>query len=207
MNRRIITLMVAGLGLCLTLTAWLAWSNWQLQQQLNSLNIAQRDAQYQSEPGWLRRLQPQDTPLTSPVAPATPMTGWDPFAEMQRMQQQIDRWMQGSPLGFSPTQRGSLIATTAQPDIRIEEDSEVYRVRVTVPEGSELELNTEVDDRRLTVSGAISANVDEAGNGSGRRFFSSSQFSRQFTLNSPVDSLGMRKEANDNEIIITLPKV
>jgi len=141
--------------------------------------------------------------VESPVPPSSPVTGWDPFAEMDRMQQQIDRWMQGAPFGFSQMPRNNFLGTAAaQPDIRIEEDSDVYRVRVTVPEGSELELNTEVDEKRLTVSGAVSTNLDE----SNRRFFSSSQFSRQFTLDSPVDSLGMRKEARDNEIIITLPK-
>lgn len=203
MNRRIIALMTAGLGLCLTLTAWLAWSNWQLQQQIESLGIAKHAPQPEPAPDWLDRLAPSNTPVTSPLAPSSPATGWDPFAEMDRMQQQIDRWMQGAPFGFSQMPRGNFLgAAAAQPDIRIEEDSDVYRVRVAVPEGSELELSTEVDEKRLTVSGAVSTNLDE----SNRRFFSSSQFSRQFTLNSPVDSLGMRKEARDNEIIITLPK-
>ncbi|MDH7942364.1 Hsp20/alpha crystallin family protein [Pseudohongiella sp. SYSU M77423] len=208
MNSRIISLMAAGLGLCLMLTAWLAWSNWQLQQQLDNMSSVQRDTSSSSEPGWLRRLETQDIPQNPPLTQSAPMTGWDPFAEMNRMQQQIDRWMQGATLGFGQAQRGSLFsATTAQPDIRIEEDTEAYRVRITVPEGSELELNTEVDDQRLTVSGAISSKVNETANGSTQRFFSSSQFSRQFTLNRPVDSLGMSKEATDNEVIITLPKV
>ena len=48
MNRRIIALMTAGLGLCLTLTAWLAWSNWQLKQQIENLGIAQHEPQPES---------------------------------------------------------------------------------------------------------------------------------------------------------------
>ena len=205
MNSRIITLMAAGLGLCLTLTAWLAWSNWQLQQQIISISNTQQDETSQHVPEWLRRLETQSAPLSSTRTPAPPSIAWDPFAEMDRMQQQIDRWMQGAAPGLNLTPRSSLFsAATAQPDIRIEEDSDAYRVRISVPEGSELALDTEINERRLTVSGEVSAHKDETGSGSMQRFFSSSQFSRQFTLN---DSLGIRKETVGNEVIITLPKV
>lgn len=201
MNKRIIILMAAGLGLCLTLTAWLAWSNWQLQQQLNALTENSSDLALQTEPDWLQRLPPRATPAPPPSS------GWDPFAELDRMQQQMDQWLQGSPFGLAAGPGRNLFGlNNAQPDIRIEEEADAFLVHITVPEGSEMELNTEVDGQRLIVSGSIRAALDNSGNGFSRSFQSSSQFSRQFTLSSPVDSLRMTKETDQNQVIITLPK-
>lgn len=201
MNKHLIILMIAGLGLCLTLTAWLAWSNWQLQQQLDTLTENSSGLALQSEPDWMQRLPPQ----AMPVPPTSPR--WDPFAELDRMQQQMDQWLQGSPFGLGAGPGSNLFSlASAQPDIRIEEDADAFQVYITVPEGSEIELNTEVDGQRLTVSGTIRAALDNSGNGFSTRFQSSSQFSRQFTLSSPVDSLAMTKETDQDQVIITLPK-
>jgi HSP20 family molecular chaperone IbpA len=201
MNKHLIVLMIAGLGLCLTLTAWLAWSNWQLQQQLDTLTENSSGLALQAEPDWLQRLPPQATP----VPPTSP--GWDPFAELDRMQQQMNQWLQGSPFGLGAGPGSNLFSLgSAQPDIRIEEDADAFQVYIEVPEGSDIELNTEVDGQRLTVSGTIRAALNNLDNGFNTRFQSSSQFSRQFTLSSPVDSLAMTKETDQDQVIITLPK-
>lgn len=201
MNKRITTLMTVGLGLCLTLTAWLAWSNWQLQQRLNTLSDHRSPMAQQSEPDWLQRLAPQTTP-----APTSPST-WDPFAELDRMQQQMEQWMQGSIFSGSPSMQSNLFdMKLSQPDIRLEEDSDAYRITIAVPENSEIELNTQVDERTLTINGTITQSMDNLSAGISRNFRSSSRFSRQFTLNDDADSLGVTTESIDQTMVVTIPK-
>jgi HSP20 family molecular chaperone IbpA len=203
MNRTIFLSMAAGLAICLLLTAWLALSNWQLQQQLSALSSNSQDNATQTEADWLQRLGQQQVSIAQPAIPS-----WDPFDELDRMQQQMDRWIQGNLPGATPRARTSFFGiSAAQPDIRIEEDSSAIRVRISVPEGSEIELNTAIEEQHLRISGVVTTTTDSSADGFSRSFQSSSQFSRQFPLPSAVDTLGMIKETEDNLIIITLPKV
>jgi HSP20 family molecular chaperone IbpA len=201
MNKTILYSLAAGLGLCLTLIAWLAWSNWQLQQQIATLS----DNNVEPEPDWLQRLAPATPQNQAPANLWDP--GWDPFAELDRMQQQMDHMMQSSLFNMGAGMRGSQFNfQSAQPDFRVEEDDDAYYVHITVPEGSELELSSQLDGQTLTVSGTVTSSQNNSANGMTRNFRRSSQFTRQIPLGKPVDSLAMSTESDGQRVLITLPK-
>lgn len=205
MSKSAITAVLVLLVLCTAGLGALGYSNWQLQQEIASLKTA--PALADTTPAVSG---PAATPAPASPAPATgnpapqpadPFAGffaddWDPFGEMQRMQAQMQQMMQqGGVQTFT--------LSSGQPDIALEESPEAYVVNITIPDGSNIELNTEVEDHQLTVIGKVS-NEMAAG---GANIVSSSQFTRSFPLSSAVDSLGMTTKTENNTIVITLPKM
>jgi len=205
MSKSAVTAVLVLLVLCVAGLGALGYSNWQLQQEIASLRTTSATAaSTPAAPG------PAATPAPTAPAPATggstpspadPFASffaddWDPFAEMQRMQAQMQQMMQqGGVQTFS--------LSSGQPDIALEESQEAYVVHITIPEGSNIELNTEVGEHQLTVIGKVSSEMAAGG----ANIVSSSQFTRAFPLSSAVDSLGMTTKTENNTIVITLPKV
>lgn len=131
--------------------------------------------------------------------------GSDPFAQMDKQMQQMRQQMNS--LFSGATLPGNAVTFSLQsPDIELEETADDFRVVINVPENSEIELNTDVEDQEVTVSGKVSAQMDRSGNGFNGQFISSSQFSRRFDLPGEVDELGVRTENSDNGLVVVIPK-
>lgn len=133
---------------------------------------------------------------------------WDPNGQFAQMRKHMDELMQqmmpGDPL-FS--QHGFGLSPSS-PEVSLDEDSDGYTVVVKVPEGEDVELNTSLDDNRLTISGEVQSAAeddDAAGNIVGRAR-SISQFSQTITLAEPVDESGLQVDRKGEEIVITIPK-
>lgn len=201
MNKTQLATLVIVPTLCLAGMGALGYSNWQLRQEVAALKSGSLD-----KPSPASVLgSPNRSPNTPPNNP-TPQSNdpfdnffngnWDPFADIQKMQQQMQQMMQ---------QGGAQTFTfnAAQPDIDLQESKDAYVVNIKIPKGSDIELNTEVDDNQLVVSGKVSSKANKGG----ANIVSSSQFTRSFPLAKPVDSLGMTSETKDDTMIITLPKV
>ncbi len=190
---------------------------WQTRQQVAALNpaIEQTNADEELsdiEKRLLARLEEQDS-----RRPQSPLDPWgnnaissgafatDPFAEFERMRQRMNQSMNAFMGGFSNA-GPSMTFSMSSPDIELEETKEDYRLLIRVPEEHEIALQTEVDDREITVSGKISAQADRSGSGFAGQFISSSQFTRRFDLPGEVDDIKMYTEQTEDGMVIVLPK-
>ncbi|MDX1696056.1 MAG: Hsp20/alpha crystallin family protein [Ketobacteraceae bacterium] len=131
---------------------------------------------------------------------------WDPtgeFAEMKkRMDEMMNRMMPGGSI-FS--NRGFGLSSTS-PTVKMTDTGDAYEVTVSTPQGQEVELNTQLSDGILTVSGKM-RRVEEnsAGNGTGR-VVATSQFSQTITLPEPVEQSAMTIDRQGGKVTVKIPK-
>ena len=218
----------------------------QLQDQLAALSLQQQGLSTEPSPagqistpgsnGAAGSTSPLNTPgvQASPVLPqsggsqpgepADPfgMIGgaWDPFAEFDRMQQEMHQQMQqfmsgngfsGSFFDFDSFGQGGLgfsssFGLQSQPHIEYEETADAYVVTVEIPEGSEVEVTTELNGQELTISGKVT--VEENSQVPGNAFSSrqTQQFAQTFTLPGDVDPLGITSETEDSRVVVNIPR-
>lgn len=139
----------------------------------------------------------------------------DPFSGFDQMRQRMEDHMrqlmngQGGPLfdfdglgGYN----GGALPDSAQPQVSMDEGDDAYTVTITLPEGSNVQLDTEVKNGQLNIEGKLT--VEQQDQQQGRSFSSvqTQQFARSLPLPDDVDPLGMHSETRDNQVIVTLPK-
>lgn len=211
------TLLIIGAGV-LSILALLSLSlyAWQLNRQVASLTP-------QASGPAVQALQESSQQSGNPLAAGPSALAADPFLQMEAMRQQMDAMMNsvfGGPLppvtgltGLSSMPGNSLFGADPfaglgmhQPQITLRETDSSLEVVIAVPEGQAFELGTEVEEDRLTVSGTISWQSSQSGNGFAGSRGGSSQFSRTIMLPDTVVPTGMVTEHHDTEIVIRLPK-
>jgi HSP20 family molecular chaperone IbpA len=146
--------------------------------------------------------------------------GGDPFAEFDRIQQQMHERMQQLMSGsgfadpfldfdaFGPGGFGfsSSFGLQNQPQFSYEETGDAYVVTVDIPEDSNIELNTEVNGRELTIEGKVTVEENSSNTGSAFTSRQTQQFAQTFSLPDDVDPLGITNETRDSKVIITIPR-
>lgn len=150
-----------------------------------------------SEPWWLG--SPYDS------------TTWDPFREMQRMQEQMDRVF-GEAMGrFQRSDRFASLLQGAEPftpDIDVSESEEEYRITVNLPGMDESAIQVEMEGQVLRISGEIEEQI-ETKNDEGvvlHRERKTGRFRRAMRLPEPVDSKSLSTEFDQGVLRITVPK-
>lgn len=235
------TLAVAIAGLI----GWQSWNTHQLQQQVAQLQqqvAAQSGSAAPNTPGTpqaLANINPQlappspqsgTTPLSPPnAAPLNPpgsgdpfWGGQDPFADMQRMQEEMHQRMQqlmsgmgmggfGSSLfDMDPFQDapgfGSSMGFGADPEFGFSENADNYQLSIAIPDNSKVEVSTEVKGRDLTIEGKVTVEEQNQAGGGGFRSMQTRQFARTLTLPADVDPLGITNQTANGQVVITLPK-
>jgi len=190
---------------------------WQTRQQVAALDPAYEQVEQDKELSdieqrLLARLDEQEARRQqSMVGPGnSSLFGGDPFAEFERMRQRMNQtmnaFMGGSSFAGSAFAGPSMSFGFSSPDIELEETRDDFRLLIRVPEEHEIALQTDIEDREVTVSGKISSKADRGGNGYTGQFVSSSQFTRRFDLPGEVDDLKMYTEQNEEGMVIVLPK-
>jgi HSP20 family molecular chaperone IbpA len=162
----------------------------------------------------VNQMQANTTTDQQPAMSTAPLAqNWDPNGQFARMEKRMDdimrQMMPNDPLlsqnGFSQLGFG---LSPASPEVTMDEDSDEYKVVVKVPEGENLQLNTDLADNTLTISGKVESSAQED-DPSGKllgKAESMSQFSQTITLNHPVDEAGMKIDRDGDDIVITIPK-
>lgn len=206
------TLLISGLATVLVITlAAFGWSHWRLSAELQSL----RGDEPSANPALLDRLEDladQQARANAPTSLFDPafdpfgasLFGSDPFARLQQMQSQMDQLFNNMNSSFGI---GGFPAAFDQPQIAVEELDKEFRVVISLAEGSEVELSTELEDSTLSISAEIRTSLQDTRGGLQTSSTSVSQFSRAIDLGEPVDAKGMRTERSKGEIVITVPKV
>lgn len=216
------------IGALLCLSIVLSIFTWNLASEVRSLQSAtqqpavsnmdssatqvQSAPSVQSQPGIQQRNNGQASTdpfagLNDPFSNNWPgfMNPGNSFAEMrQRMDELMNSMTQGFPF-FNQEDFGFGLISSG-PAISMTEDSEAYRVVIAIPEGQEVEVNTDLNDNLLVISGSVKSERDESVSGFNSRSMQESRFSQSLYISDAVDEADMQVERNDSEIIITVPK-
>ena len=135
---------------------------------------------------------------------------WDPFAEMQRMQDHMNRVFSDAigHFGQSPKYRGLVREPGFTPDIDVHEEKDSYVIRIDLPGVDKSSINVNVEGKMVTVSGtrsSVSEQKDKSGSvvRSERR---TGSFSRTVMLPGPVDASKMQAKNEKGVFTLVFPK-
>jgi len=94
------------------------------------------------------------------------------------------------------------------PAVNVKENKKSFKVDISVPGFDKDDINVEVNKNILTISGKKEINKEEKGEDDRilRQEFSSSSFSRSFTLPEDIDTEAIDAKQKDGVLKITLPK-
>jgi HSP20 family molecular chaperone IbpA len=132
---------------------------------------------------------------------------WDSFEHFTDMQKQMDEMMNRMlPGGSIFSQRGFGLANNS-PKVTMQETEEAFEVLVTIPEGQDVELKTDLSEGVLKISGKVKNKLEDHASGLLKKTQSISQFSQSLTLLTPVDEAALTVDRNGREIVIRVPKI
>jgi HSP20 family protein len=136
------------------------------------------------------------------------MAEWDPFAEMERIRQQMERLFESSMHRFRRSSRthGDW-ATAFLPEMDLSDDGNEYVLRFDLPGIDKSKVSVKLEDRVLTVQGGTSeAREEKQGGQIIRMERRSGSFARSVTLPGPVRSEGMKAEYENGVLTVRVPK-
>lgn len=122
------------------------------------------------------------------------LTRWDPFEEMERLT--------GRFLGGQEPRQQAMLA----PAVDVFEDDDRIELRAELPGLSAEEVQIELHDGVLTLSGERRLDREEEREGYRRIERSFGRFTRSFTLPRHVDQDNVRAEMRNGVLCLTLPK-
>ena len=137
------------------------------------------------------------------------MDNWNPFSEVQRMQQQMNRLFDESFGRFrlTPEFADKSLELSFSPRLDLKEKRDRYVVSMDIPGAEKSNISVSVDDRQLKIIGQIDETVEEKeGNDILRKERRSGQFQRSIMLPGPVDAEDMTAEYNGGVLTVTIPK-
>jgi len=132
---------------------------------------------------------------------------WDPYAEMQHMQNEMEQMFDESFSRFHmKTPLGTLSRT---PDVDLQEKPDSYIVTVNAPGADESSINVKLEDQILHISIKTEQAKDETDNKNGKyeyreRFVG--QFQRALSLPGPANAAKMQTAYRNGVLTITIPK-
>jgi HSP20 family molecular chaperone IbpA len=134
---------------------------------------------------------------------------WDPFRDMERMQEQIDRAIHDATEKFSFGQGATAFPPVAgyssSFDLRDRKDH--YELRAYLPDVNPANVNVKIDnDRMLHVSVKQQRQQTKNTNNGSASISELGQYEQVVTLPEPVRSQDMKIDRHGHEIVITIPK-
>lgn len=150
---------------------------------------------------------PFTDPLPDPFSRSWP--GFmDPSGQIAEMQRRMDELMNSMTQGFPffNQQDFGFGFINSGPAISMTETADAYQVTIAVPEGQAVELNTELNDNTLVVSGYVKSEREENANGLSSRSMQESRFSQSVYLPGSIDEAGMQIDQQAAQIVVTVPK-
>jgi HSP20 family protein len=138
------------------------------------------------------------------------LDNWDPFQEMQRMHQRMERLFNDSFGRFQTSPQFSKQSSSLQfsPDADLRDEGDHYQVLMDLPGADKPEIEVKVEGQTLMVSGKRDEQVEEKDNNgvvirSERR---SGQFQRSIPLPGPVKNEAVEARYENGILTVTLPK-
>jgi HSP20 family protein len=128
---------------------------------------------------------------------------WESARELHSLQNEVNRLFG---LFDSPSGRGSLASREWIPAMDLAEDQGEYVVRADLPGVSEKDVQIELEDKLLTISGERKSEHEERKQGYYRIERASGRFSRSLTLPEGVDPASVRAHFDKGVLEVRIPK-
>ncbi|MGB8224096.1 MAG: Hsp20/alpha crystallin family protein [Polyangiales bacterium] len=173
------------------------------------------------EAWFLRDLRQETATLKEQLSDAVPTTDWsqgnslgaarpqalNPFAEMQRMRDEMNRAFGGSmnSMNLHP----SVGSATSGPSVDLREEPDRFIVQADVPGASAGSVKVYLDRQQLTIEATRESQTEQKTQ-SGRVLREEREagvLSRTLTLPEPVSPSGMKTDVQDGVLTITIPKL
>jgi HSP20 family protein len=189
-----------------------------LSKQVSELSRGKADAQ---QP--MARLQPPAShkPKSKPkqTDPNSPFgfqqfnnDKWNPFADMQRMQNEMNRMLgdfrsqfRSAPGGSDPFQGFSI-----SPSVDLRDEGDHYVAVADIPNSDESNINVKLQGNRLIISAETKGQKKTDPGKSGGHVLRSERFAGRFerviNLPSPVEADKMKTDYKDGVLTVTIPK-
>jgi HSP20 family protein len=202
MKNETIAAIVAILVIVLGIQAYLTF---RLNDRLNQLSG--QDIQAVSPQIKIPKLSTPIPPKSGPDDEFSKGRAWNPYEEMQHMQDEMEQVFGESLSRFHMnTPLGSLSKT---PDVDLQEKPDQYIVTVNAPGADESSINVKLEDRILRISIKTEQAKEETDEKNGKyqyreRFVG--EFQRVLTLPGPADAAKMKTDYRNGVLTITIPK-
>jgi len=133
---------------------------------------------------------------------------WDPFRQMERMQEEIDRAIRNATEQFQLGPNAAMfrpdLGYSSSFDLRDQKDH--FELRAYLPD-AKADVNVKIDnDRTLHVSVSQRKQETKSTSGGNASFTELGQYEQVVTLPEPVKSSEMKVERKGHEVVITIPK-
>ena len=126
------------------------------------------------------------------------MTHWSPFGDMDDFFKVFNRSLR------KPLTHEGLLSTDWTPSVDITENDKEFLIKAELPEVKKEDLNVDVDNGVVTISGERRSETKDEKEPRIERFYGS--FSRSFTLPDNVKEEDIRAENRDGMLYLHLPK-
>lgn len=153
-----------------------------------------------------------DSPRLAPLEPDVNWPGFsdDWWAEMERLQERISRWMDDAFNRLSRMPAPSLLRQRTEwfaPRMDLKDEGDRYVVRFDVPGADKSKLSVQIEDRVLTVTGESGEAVEERrGDQYLRLERRVGRFQRSIVLPGPVDADRMEARYENGVLTVIVPK-
>lgn len=134
---------------------------------------------------------------------------WDPFRQMQEMQEEIDRSIRRATERFQLGPSASLFRPDAgySSSFDLRDKNDHFELRAYLPDVEASDVSVKIDDDRvLHVSVAQKKQETQKENGSDSSVTALGHYEQVVTLPEPVKGSDMKIDRNGHEVIITIPK-
>lgn len=134
------------------------------------------------------------------------MNSWDPFVEMERMQQNIHRMFEDSFSKGAHTKTISRRFAAFEPNISISQKDGLYVVKVDLPGLDKNAINVEIRGRELVLSGERTDEEAKQESGFYRQELSYGSFTRSIFLPEDAQTNQISSEYKNGVLTITIPR-
>jgi HSP20 family protein len=132
-------------------------------------------------------------PLSAPERLSTMLTRWNPFEEMQRLQDEAFRTFGGQRQEWRPA-------------VDIHEDEQAIKLMAELPGVRQEDVSVEIEDNVLTLTGERKLEHEDKREGYHRIERAYGAFSRSFVLPRTVDTQGIEAQMREGTLTVRLPK-
>ena len=136
----------------------------------------------------------------------TQLTRWNPFKEMEQMQNRLASFWNLDPLRTNGGKEETLTVAEWTPRVDIVEDEKEILVKAELPEMKKEDVKVEVLDGVLTIEGERAQEKEEKGKKFHKVERSYGKFVRQFALPAEVEAAKVEAEYKDGVLNVHLPK-
>jgi HSP20 family protein len=134
------------------------------------------------------------------------LTRWDPFKELDEMQNRLSALFGRSPVRKNGEKQESLTVAEWSPLVDISEDEKEYLIKAELPEVKKEDAKVSVQNDVLTISGERKYEKEEKGKKYHRVERAYGSFERSFTLPEDADAAKIAAEFKDGVLKVHLPK-